>query len=276
MTKNCLFALMLASMALWMGCARGLQSIPSVTVATNPANQSVVGVSLSVNLVATVTGASSTGVNWSLSGSSCTGSACGTITSAGSDTAVYTAPSTLPTGKNSLSVTITATSQADAAGQGQLTVSVLPITVSVAPTPVQVGQGLIQQFTAVAVPDNVPQKFTWTVSCTQAGACGTLTQRAPDCAQRIEHLGQGPIAGITVQQFRYAPTQQRQAPRGVRQRGGHQQRNVAHVVATDGDRDQALRAVQRGNLGWLAALLIGKHMSGGRAGKGDVNQFEVQ
>jgi hypothetical protein len=32
----------------------------------------------------------------------------------------------------------------------------------------------VQQFTAVAVPDNVPQTFTW--SCTPAGACGNLVQ----------------------------------------------------------------------------------------------------
>jgi len=37
---------------------------------------------------------------------------------------------------------------------------------------VNVGQGLVQQFTAVAVPDAAPQDFSW--SCTPTGACGSF------------------------------------------------------------------------------------------------------
>ena len=195
MTKKCLFAVALLSVALWTGCAKGLGSTPTVTVDTNPPNQSVVAVSLTVNFVATVKGTSNTAVNWSVSGgNSCTGSACGSITSAG----VYTAPTTLPSGKNSLPVTITAISQADPGGKGQAQLTVLPITVKVAPTPVSVGQGLVQQFTAVAVPDNVTQTFTWTLSCTQTGAaCGTLAQDSTTSGLAVYTAPSSPPTGCT-------------------------------------------------------------------------------
>ncbi len=169
MIKNCLLLLVLASVAFWMGCARGTQSIANVTVT---GDTSVVAVSLVAHFSAKINGQPSTAVNWSLSSSSCTGSACGAIDASG----VYTAPTALPSGKKSISVTVIATSQADAAATGEATITVLPITVYVTPAPVQVGQGLVQQFTAVAVPDYVTQSFTWAVSCTQAGACGTLVQ----------------------------------------------------------------------------------------------------
>lgn len=169
MIKNFLLLLVWTSMALWMGCARGVKSIATVTVS---GDRSVVAVSLTATFKAKIDGVDSTAVNWSVSSNSCTGSACGTVDSSG----VYTAPATLPAGKNSMVVAVIATSQADAAATAQAAITVLPITVSVSPAPVQVGQGLVQQFTAAAVPDYVAQTFTWSVTCTQAGACGTIAQ----------------------------------------------------------------------------------------------------
>ena len=88
-----------------------------------------------------------------------------------------------------MTVTVTATSQSDSAAQGTAVIIVLAITVCLAPPPISstasscattsstnAGVGLAQQFTAVTFPDNAPQTFTWSLSCTQAGACGTLTQ----------------------------------------------------------------------------------------------------
>lgn len=170
MTKNYLFALALVSVALWTGCAKGLGSTPSVTVSDG--NISVVYVTQKVQFTAVVTGTNNTAVNWILSGKACTGSGnpCGTIDANG----MYTAPATAP---SPAGVTIVATSQADSSGKGQLQISVLQVTVSATPTPVSVGQGLAQQFTAVAVPDTTPQTFTWAVTCAQGGAaCGTLAQ----------------------------------------------------------------------------------------------------
>jgi hypothetical protein len=172
MMKKCLFAVALVSVALWTGCAKGLGGTPSVSVSNG--NVTVVPVTLKVQFTATVTGTNNTAVDWSLSGSACTGSGnpCGTIDSSG----LYTAPAKAP---SPAAVTVTATSQADPGGKGQLTIRVSQVTVNVAPAPVNVGQGLVQQFTAVAVPDNAPQQFTWAVTCTQGGsACGTLVPNA--------------------------------------------------------------------------------------------------
>jgi len=167
MTKNCLFAAALVSVALWTGCAKGLGSTPSVTVSDG--NLSVVFLTQTVQFTAKVTGPNNTAVSWSVSGPACTGSGnpCGTIDANG----LYTAPATAP---SSDAVTIIANSQADRSGQGQLSIKLVPVTVVVTPTTLTVGQGLVQQFSAVAVPDDAPQTFTWT--CTPAGSCGTLVQ----------------------------------------------------------------------------------------------------
>jgi len=190
MMKNCLLALILASLALCMGCARGISHLAKVVVTTNPANQSVIAVSFPVDLTVTVDGAASTAVNWSVSSNSCTANACGTIATTAQG-ATYTAPITLPSGKKSMTVNVIATSNTDSAAKGQVTLTVLPITVCITPPPIgsaantcatttatNVGAGLVQQFTAVAIPDNLSQTFTWSLTCTDAGHCGTLTQDA--------------------------------------------------------------------------------------------------
>ncbi len=173
MMKHCLLALVAVSVTFWMGCARGVQSVATVSVT---GDKTVVAVSLSANFSAEINGKPSNAVNWSLSSNACSGSACGSVSSSG----VYTAPTTLPPGKKSMAITVIATSQADAAATGQTAITVLPITVSVTPTPVNAGAGtalipVIQQFTAVTIPDNAPQTFTWSVAC-GGGSCGTVAQ----------------------------------------------------------------------------------------------------
>jgi hypothetical protein len=174
MIKNLLFAVALLSLALAGGCAKGGNGGGNgIVVKVSDGEVSQVGVNLSITFTAVVTGTSNTAVAWTLSGTACTGNPnpCGTIDGT---TGVYQAPAAAP---NPSSVTITATSRADSTARGTLPINIVPITVFVAPTPVNAGHGLVQQFTATAVPDNVPQKFTWAVSCSQGGtACGTLVQ----------------------------------------------------------------------------------------------------
>jgi hypothetical protein len=50
-------------------------------------------------------------------------------------------------------------------------------------------------------------KYREMVDELDSGTRCAITQRAADRAQRIEHLGQGPIGCVTVQQFRYAPAE---------------------------------------------------------------------
>ena len=176
MIKNSLFAVALMSLALSVGCAKGGNGAGNgivVTVTPIP----VVGVHLSVTFTATVTGTTNMAVAWTLGGTACTGTPnpCGTIDV---NSGVYQAPATVPSPS---SVTIVATSRADSTARGETNFTIVPITVSVAPTPapVDVGHGLVQQFTATAAPDNASQKFTWAVACAQGGAaCGALVPDA--------------------------------------------------------------------------------------------------
>jgi len=120
---------------------------------------------------ATVTGSQNTAVTWSVSGPSCTGAGCGTVTAAG----LYTAPVVAPVPPT---VFVTATAQADPSKFATATVTVAaPIVVTVSPPTASVTSGATQQFSAsVTGSDN--QVVTWTLQgagCT-GSACGTLDQ----------------------------------------------------------------------------------------------------
>jgi hypothetical protein len=185
MLKNCLLAVALLTLALASGCAKGGNGVvpptPTVAVTCNGANANAIYPTQSVTLTATVTNSTATAVTWSL-GTGCTPSTCGTITPVTPPTipatATYVAPATPTT------VTVTATLQADTSATGFLPITVVDITTDVSPAPapatLNVGSGLIQQFTAVAVPDNAPQTFTWTCSTmvngTVTGSCAHFVQ----------------------------------------------------------------------------------------------------
>jgi hypothetical protein len=178
MMKTFLFAVALASLAVAGGCATGGNGVvpPPVTIdvtITSPSDTSPLALypTEPVTITAKVSNATTTAVTWSLSGTSCTGSACGTLTPTNPAptpaTAAYKAPSTPISG-----VTVTATLAADSTKTGTLSMTVVDVTSDVAPATLSVGQGLTQTFTAVAVPDVAgTQNFTWT--CTAGGApCG--------------------------------------------------------------------------------------------------------
>ena len=186
MIKKSLFVVALLSLALAGGCAKGGNGVPPVVTVSVPNNVSSVLVGTSVVATATVTGPSNTAVTWSLSGTGCTGSACGTLTpvtpATTPATATYQAPATTAPNTSPLAVTITATSEDVSTIAGTLQLNVSQVSAVVTPTgapwatTVTVGQNLAQQFTAVAVPDNAPQTFTWSVTCTGGTNCGTIAK----------------------------------------------------------------------------------------------------
>jgi hypothetical protein len=183
MVKNCLLAVALLSLALASGCAKGGNgAVPlpvTITVTANDVNANAIYPTQSVTLAATVANSTATAVTWSL-GSGCTPSTCGTITPVTPPTtpatATFVAPAT-PT-----SVTVTATLVANTSVTGPLTITVVDITTDVAPATLNVGSGLTQQFTAVAVPDNAAtQSFMWTCSTTVNGTVtGSCANFSPD------------------------------------------------------------------------------------------------
>src|SRR5260370_15001760 len=168
MIKNCLFAVAVLSLELAGGCAKGGNGAGNgITVTVSDGNLAALYVAQSVPFTAAVTGTTNTAVTWSLSGTACTGTPnpCGTI----DPTGLYKAPATAP---NPAAVTFTATSQADSTAIGSLGVKVVQVKVVVTPTPVTVGAELVQQFTAVAVPDRAPQNVP--CACTPTSRCVAL------------------------------------------------------------------------------------------------------
>jgi hypothetical protein len=180
MMKNVLLALAFVGASLLTGCATGGGGHSGhnivVDVNTNPANQPNVGVTLTVQFKATVSGTTDTAVTWSVTSADCTGSACGTINASGR----YAAPITAPVA--GLSVQIVATLTSDTTKTGSYTLIVLPISVILTPKlssgdPVAVVRGLTKQFTATATPDAAPQTMEWAVICDAGGnSCGTIDQ----------------------------------------------------------------------------------------------------
>jgi hypothetical protein len=117
---------------------------------------------------ATVTGLSNTAVTWSVNGSIGGDTTVGTISSTGSDTALYTAPATVP---SPTTVTVIATSQADASVSGSASVTIEPSgAVTVSPASVALAEGGTQQFTAAVSGGGT---VNWTVA--GGSADGTIT-----------------------------------------------------------------------------------------------------
>jgi hypothetical protein len=140
-----------------------------VTIGISPTSAlSIIG--SSQQFTASISGTTNTGVNWNVSGTGCTGTACGTVSASG----LYTAPPAVP---NPAKVSVTATSVADPAKSATATVTILlPIIVTLTPASANVVTGRQQQFTAT-VTGNANTAVNWSVSgsgCSGA-TCGTIS-----------------------------------------------------------------------------------------------------
>jgi Abnormal spindle-like microcephaly-assoc'd, ASPM-SPD-2-Hydin len=96
----------------------GLTGTSVAAVALTPASAATT-VGTTLQFEASVTGTSNTAVTWAVSGTRCSGTACGTITSNG----LYTAPAAVP---SPATVTITATSVSNPTQSASSTVTVVP------------------------------------------------------------------------------------------------------------------------------------------------------
>ena len=112
---------------------------------------------------ATVTHHTNTALTWSMSGTGCTGAACGTFDS---NTGIFTAPALIPT---QATVTITATSVADPTKSDTCTLTLTPISVAISPTSGALDGGQSLQFTAT-VNHHTNTAVTWSVSGSGAGS----------------------------------------------------------------------------------------------------------
>ncbi|MGB9072175.1 MAG: hypothetical protein WCC22_05850 [Terriglobales bacterium] len=106
---------------------------------------------------ATVTHHTNTALTWSMSGTGCSGTDCGTFDS---NTGIYTAPALV---LNQATVSITATSVADPTKFDTCTVTLVPISISISPTAVTLDAGQNMQFTAT-ISHHTNTAVTWSLS----------------------------------------------------------------------------------------------------------------
>ena len=108
------YALILSGLLFLCGCGGGKSSTPTapaISVSVTPSTQSTIDQGQTVAYTATVANDSgSKGVTWSMSGTGCSGTACGTFSNTSATAATYNAPTTVT---SSLNVSVTATSAAD-------------------------------------------------------------------------------------------------------------------------------------------------------------------
>jgi hypothetical protein len=151
---------------------------PPISVSVSPTSTSV-QVSLSAGFTATVQNdPANKGVTWTLSGSGCSGSTCGTLTVVTSSSVTYNAPASVPT---PATVTLKATSVADGTKSASASITITaappPISVSVSPTSAAVLVSTAANFTASVQNDSANKGVTWTLSGSgcSGSTCGTLS-----------------------------------------------------------------------------------------------------
>jgi hypothetical protein len=193
--KYSMYAFIAAVCALLLsltGCA-GVSSSSSPAPKPTPAPPAAIAITLSATAVTVQAGSTQAltatvandsqnkGVTWTVSGSGCTGAACGSLspTSSASGVAVtFTAPPAVPA---PAMVTVTATSVADStkSALAAVTISAPPpaIVVTLSATAANVQPGGMQALTATVSNDSQNKGVVWTVSgsgCTGA-ACGSVS-----------------------------------------------------------------------------------------------------
>jgi hypothetical protein len=153
-------ALLFAILGLMCGCGGGggggTPTPPTISVSLAPAGQTTIDQGQTVNFTATVANDSgSKGVTWSVSGTGCTGDACGTLTNTTTTAATYNAPASV---SSDLTVSVKATSVADTTKSASSTVVVKP-----APS-----------ITTTSLPDGTVDT-AYSATLQASGGAGTLT-----------------------------------------------------------------------------------------------------
>ena len=201
-----------SALAFLSGCGGG-SSAPSldppatISVSVSPATASM-NTGQQQNFTATVANDSQNkGVTWALSGTGCTGTACGMLSStsgAAGAAITYTAPSSVP---NPATVTLTSTSVADTTKSGGATIALsVPALKFVAVTPATptFAAGLTQQFTATGTfsdgsTQNLTSSVAWSSSNTSVAtiAAGGLAKGVSTGTATIQAAA-GAITGSTT------------------------------------------------------------------------------
>jgi hypothetical protein len=157
--KPVLSAFILLTLVVFSGCGGGNHTPPQPQIAVTVLPQTASAIAgESYQCTATVSGTSNTAVTWSLSGTGCSGAACGSIDANG----LYKAPSPIPA---AATVTVVATSAADSSRQGTMRVTLMPVKVDVTPATLTLISADTKQFTAtVTHAPTGKDAVTWSVT----------------------------------------------------------------------------------------------------------------
>ena len=164
---------------MWLGVSP-VRAQSRISVSVSPSSASVQAGAGTKQFTATVRrDRSNQGVRWTLTGSGCTGSACGSLsatTSASGTAIVYSAPASAP---NPATVTLTATSVADTTKHAAAKITIkAAVSVAISPTSVSLKPSGVQPFTAKVGNDASNPGVSWTLSqsgSSCAPACGVLS-----------------------------------------------------------------------------------------------------
>ena len=116
--------LILSAIFLYCACGGNNQPASVISVSLSPSAQTTIDQGQSLNFTATVANdTSGSGVTWSMSGTSCSGTACGTFTNKTATAATFNAPTTVSA---NMTVTVMATSAKDTTKSVTSTVVVTP------------------------------------------------------------------------------------------------------------------------------------------------------
>ena len=116
--------LVISGLLFLTACGGGHSTPPTISVSITPSTPTNIDVGQTLNFTATVANDSGDkGVTWSISGTGCTGNACGTLTNTTSTKATYIAPATVTA---NMTVSIQATSAADSTKAHSANVVVSP------------------------------------------------------------------------------------------------------------------------------------------------------
>jgi hypothetical protein len=151
---------------------------PPISVSVSPTSASVL-ISTTSNFTASVQNDSANGgVTWALSGSGCSGSACGTLSNVTTSSVTYSAPPVAPSPDT---VTLTATSVSNGTKSASASITVTsappPISVSISPTSASLQVSQSTGFTASVQNDSTNSGVSWSLSGTgcSGASCGSLS-----------------------------------------------------------------------------------------------------
>lgn len=164
--------------------ASGCASSPPISVGLTPSSAQTVQQGQTVSVSAIVANdTSSKGVTWSLSGSSCSGATCGSLTNQSATSVTYDAPTSIPA---DLTVRITATSIAQGSKSASIVVTVPATVVIIRSKVTELAAGAASNFSAQfrAMIQNDPTNagVTWTLTANGtvcSPGCGTLSLADP-------------------------------------------------------------------------------------------------